>query len=77
MQIPEYIAESFDYNDKYESIIKHNAIKYQETITDVKIRINKILKHLICKYIKTNINILLVTHQSLCFSVLENIIKSL
>ena len=76
MILPEYIAKSFNYNNKYESIIKYNDIKYPENIIDVKNRINKILKNLICKYINTDTNILLVTHQSLCIFALENIIKS-
>jgi broad specificity phosphatase PhoE len=77
MQLPEYIAQSFNYNNKYESIIKYNEIKYPENIIDVKNRINKILKYLICTYNKTDKSILLVTHQSLCVCALENIIDSL
>jgi 2,3-bisphosphoglycerate-dependent phosphoglycerate mutase len=76
MILPEYIADSFECNKEYESIIKHNEIKYPENINDVKNRINKILKHLICKYKHTETNILLVTHQSLCISGLEKLIKS-
>jgi 2,3-bisphosphoglycerate-dependent phosphoglycerate mutase len=76
MILPEYIGESFNYDNNYESIIKYNEIKYPEDINDVKKRINKILKNLICKYKNTETNILLVTHQSLCTSALEKIIKS-
>lgn len=76
MTLPEYIAESFNYDDAYKSIIKHNEIKYPENINDVKNRINKILKNLICAYKHTDTNILLVTHQSLCICALENLIKS-
>ena len=41
----------------------------------MQIRIKKILYHLIKKYTSTNINILLVTHQSLCKAVLDIIIS--
>lgn len=76
MELPEYIAESFNCNNNYKSIIEYNNIKFPENINDVQIRINKILKNIIQKYIKTDYNILLVTHQSLCTCALENIIKS-
>lgn len=76
IQLPEYIAKSFNYKCDYNSIISHTDIKYPETYNDVVIRVKKILHKLITKYVNTNINILLVTHQSLCCSVLEIINKS-
>lgn len=76
LELPKYIAKSFNYNKSYDSIIKYNEIKYPEKIIDVNIRVNKILKHLLNNYTDKNINILIVTHQSLCACVLKNIINS-
>jgi len=66
LHIPEYIAETFNYNSKYKSIIKPEDIKYPETINDVDARVKQLLKSIVNKYFHTNNNILLVTHQSLC-----------
>ena len=73
--LPEYIAKSFNYNCNYISIINHTDIKYPEKYSDIIIRIKKILYNLIKKYYNTNINILLVTHQSLCSAILEIVNK--
>ena len=73
--LPEYIAKSFNYNCNYISIITHTDIKYPEKYSDIIIRIKKILYNLIKKYYNTNINILLVTHQSLCSAILEIVNK--
>ena len=66
LYIPEYIAESFNYNSKYKSIIKPTEIKYPETSSDVDTRVKHILKNILTQHMDTNNNILLVTHQSLC-----------
>lgn len=76
MELPEYIAKSFNYDKSYNSIIKYNDIIYPENINNVNSRINKILKYLLNTYIDQNINILIVTHQSLCACALTNIVKS-
>ena len=71
IQLPEYIAKSFNYKCDYNTIISHTDIKYPECYNDVVLRVKKILYNLIKKYTDKDINILLVTHQSLCCAILE------
>jgi 2,3-bisphosphoglycerate-dependent phosphoglycerate mutase len=66
IHIPEYIADTFNYNPNYKSIIQTENIKYPETINDIDTRVKQVLKSIVNKYFHTNNNILLVTHQSLC-----------
>lgn len=66
LYIPEYIAMSFNYNEKYKSIIKPTEIKYPETSNDVDARVKHLLKNILTQHMETDNNILLVTHQSLC-----------
>jgi 2,3-bisphosphoglycerate-dependent phosphoglycerate mutase len=73
--LPEYIAKSFNYNCNYKSIINNKDIKYPEKYNDVVIRIKKILHKLIKQHYNSDINILLVTHQSMCCAILEIINK--
>jgi len=68
LYIPEYIAESFNYNSKYKSIIKPTDIKYPETTNDINDRVKHILKNILTQHMDSDDNILLVTHQSLCTS---------
>lgn len=75
IKLPEYLFKSFNCNPTYESYINHNNIKYPETYNDVVKRIKIILKKIIIKYYKTELNILIVTHQSLCKSILEIVNK--
>ena len=76
INLPEYIAELFNYNPVYKSLIKSTDVKYPETEDEIKARVKYFLKDLICKYYKTDKNILLVTHQSVCSSILEIIKKA-
>ena len=71
IRLPEYLAKSFNYNCKYETIIKPTDIEYPETYNDVIRRTRKILRFILLQYNKSNINILLVTHQSLCTAILQ------
>jgi broad specificity phosphatase PhoE len=73
--IPNYIAKSFNYECNYTSILTNSDIKYPEKYEDVVVRIKKVLYYLIKKYYNEDINILLVTHQSLCCAVLEIVNK--
>ncbi len=75
ISMPEYILTSFNYNPKYKSILQHDQIKYPENIKHVRDRIKKVLHSIIANNYNTDNRILLVTHQSLCNSVLE-IIKN-
>ncbi len=71
IRMPEYILKLFNYNPKYKSIIEADGIIYPETINHVKNRIKLVLNNIISNYYKTDNNILLVTHQSLCNCILE------
>jgi len=75
LKLPDYLFKSFKCNPNYKSFINYNAIKYPEIIDDVVSRIKKILTQVFHKYGKSDLNILLVTHQSLCASVLEIVNK--
>jgi broad specificity phosphatase PhoE len=74
--LPEYLANYYNYNCKYNSLIKAFNIKYPETYMDVVKRVKIFLLHIIKNYKDTKYNILLVTHQSLCCAILEIINNS-
>jgi broad specificity phosphatase PhoE len=69
--LPEYLAESFDYDSGYKTIIKPTEISYPETEKDVVLRCKRVLKDIISKYFETDYNIILVTHQSICRTILK------
>jgi len=66
LYIPEYIAESFNYNSRYKSLVKPTDINYPETINDIDVRVKNVLKSILTQHMNSDDNILLVTHQSLC-----------
>ncbi len=74
VKLPDYLAEFFNYDIDYTSLININQIKYPENINDLKNRVYFFLRHLLIKYHKTNKNILLVTHQGVC-SIILSILK--
>ena len=69
------MGKHYNYNPEYNSFIKHNEIKYPENTKDCQNRMIKVIKHIIEKYYKTDLNILVVTHQGLCDAVLKIINK--
>lgn len=73
--LPEYIAEKYNYNPNYKSFIKPTDITYPERFKHVDLRFKKFLGELFNEYIKTDKTILLVTHQSMCCSVLNIVNK--
>jgi len=75
MYLPEYIADYYNYNPDYKSFIKPTDIKYPERFKHVDIRFKKFLGELFNEYINTDKTILLVTHQSMCCSVLNIVNK--
>ena len=75
MYLPEYIAENYNYNPDYNSFIKPTDIIYPEQFKHVDIRFKKFLGELFNEYIKKDKTILLVTHQSMCCSVLNIVNK--
>jgi 2,3-bisphosphoglycerate-dependent phosphoglycerate mutase len=75
LSLPEYMAKHYNYNSNYNSFIKHNEIKYPENIKDLQNRMIKVIKYIIMNYYKTELNILIVTHQSLCDTMIKIINK--
>jgi broad specificity phosphatase PhoE len=75
IELPTYMAEIFNYNPTYTSIIKHNEISYPENYECVVKRVKRILKKIFIDYFDKDYNILLVTHQSLCCSILNIVNK--
>jgi broad specificity phosphatase PhoE len=75
ISLPEYIAESFNYESYYKTIFKPTDITYPETNKDVVLRVKRVLKDIISKYYETSHVILLVSHQSICNSILQIINK--
>ena len=75
-ELPEYIATLFNNDKSYNSIIKYNEIKYPENITNVEQRIKKIIKKILEENENENKNILLVTHQCVCCSIMKIIVGS-
>jgi broad specificity phosphatase PhoE len=76
ISLPEYIAESFQYEPTYKTIIQATELKGKEDDKDINKRIKKILRQTIEMYSNTDHNIVLVTHQSLCSAVLRIIKKN-
>lgn len=64
--LPEYIAESFNYNSKYISMLNPIDHVYPESEKDVETRVKNFIKKLIHTNYLTDNNILLVTHQIVC-----------
>ena len=75
MYLPEYLAEQYHYNPDYKSFIKPTDIIYPEPFKHVDMRFKKFLGELFNEYIKTDKTILLVTHQTMCCSVLNIVNK--
>jgi broad specificity phosphatase PhoE len=73
--LPEYLAQSFLYDENYKSVIQPNELKYPETEKDVEARIKNFLKILITNHYKTDDRILLVTHQVVCNNILNLVNK--
>lgn len=75
MELPEYLHKVFNGDCEYESIIKLDDIKYPETESDVELRLKKVLKKIILENYNKNVNILLVTHRTLCNNALKIVNK--
>lgn len=75
--LPEYLAQSFLYDENYKSVNQPNELKYPETEKDVAVRIKNFLKILITNHYKTDDKILLVTHQVVCNNILNLVNKLL
>jgi broad specificity phosphatase PhoE len=76
VNLPEYLAEIFNYDPEYKSYIKPDQIIYPEKTCHVEKRIKRFLRHLITEQTNTDNTILLVTHQGACTSILKVIAKA-
>jgi broad specificity phosphatase PhoE len=75
LELPEYIAQTFNHNPNYTSIIKYDNISFPETIDHVFKRVKRVLRKIFYDYHDKDYNIVIVTHQSLCSSVLRIVNK--
>ena len=74
--LPEYIAESFNYETEYDTLMTPNDIKFPEDITSFNKRVKNFLKNIIKYNYNTDKNILLVTHQGVIDIILHSITKN-
>lgn len=75
VRLPNYVAESFNYNEKYRSLHNPEDHKYPEKEKDIQSRVRKTLQKIIEKHYQTNDNVILVTHQGVSNSILKIINK--
>jgi broad specificity phosphatase PhoE len=75
ISLPEYLAIKFNYEPTYKTVIKPTDIKYPESDKYVVQRTKRVLKDIISKYYETDCNIVLVTHQSVCNTILKIVNK--
>lgn len=71
INLPQYIAEQFNYNPLYNSYLNPLNHKYPETKEHVNDRVKEFISKLINEKIKTNDNILISTHQIVCNTLLK------
>jgi 2,3-bisphosphoglycerate-dependent phosphoglycerate mutase len=76
ISLPEYLAESFNYNPEYKTLIKPTDIIYPEKDKHAQTRIKRVLRKIIQDNNNSNHNILIVTHQTLCNAVINIVNKS-
>lgn len=75
ISLPEYLAISFNYDQNYKTVVKPTDILYPEKNKHVMKRIKRLLKDIISKYYETDLNIVLVSHQSICNAILKIVNK--
>ena len=73
--LPEYISESFNYDQEYNSLMLPSNVEFPESISDFSKRIKKFLKNLIRYNYNSDKNIILVTHQGVIDMILNSISK--
>ena len=76
ISLPEYLAESFNYNPEYKTLVKPTEIIYPEKDKHAQTRIKRVLKKVIEDNMYTKNNIVLVSHQTLCCAVLKIVNKA-
>jgi len=73
--LPQYIAESFNYNPKYVSLLNPKDHVYPEDDKTVEIRVKKFITKLLTDNINSKNKIILVTHQIVCNLILKLITR--
>ena len=71
VRLPSYMANSFNYNDRYKSLLDPLDHIYPEDENNVSKRVRKFLNTLLNNKIERNDNILIVTHQVVCNEILK------
>lgn len=69
--LPEYIAESFNFDKEYTSQLIPSNINFPEDDKNFKKRVKNFIKEVIKNNYKSNDNILLVTHQGVFDTILD------
>ena len=69
--LPLYLAESFNCNPKYTSLFNPVDHVYPETDVHVKKRVKRFMSKLLTDELKSNYNVLIVTHQVVCNIILK------
>lgn len=75
VSLPVYIAESFNYNPKYRSTIEPENNIYPEDEKNVSLRVKNFLQKIMNEHLTTKNNILIVTHQVVCNTILKIALK--
>jgi broad specificity phosphatase PhoE len=71
VELPKYIAESFNYDSEYVPIMTQSDLIYPERYSILQSRVKQFLKNIIIKHNKKEDNILIVTHQGVCNVILK------
>ncbi len=71
INLPLYIAEQFNYNPDYTSMLDPSTHNYPETSESVSSRTKKFLTKIISEMIDTDLNIVIVTHQIICNNIIR------
>jgi len=74
--LPEYLEESFNYDNEYKSLILPKDIEFPENIKSFNLRIKTFLKNIIQQNYNTDKNILISTHQGVIQYIYHLIKKS-
>lgn len=74
--LPEYLQESFNYDNTYKTLIEPKDIEFPESLKTFNKRIKNFLKNVIQENYKTNNNILISTHQGVIEYIYKIIKKS-
>ena len=71
VRLPTYMANSFNCNEKYKSLLDPLEHVYPEDENNVSKRVRKFLNTLLTNKLEKNDNIIIVTHQVVCNEILK------